>query len=121
MPPPNFRILIINTGLTEEQVLNSFVDAIPTTLTTETKKLNLNQQPTKLKVNVLEIWSSDDEEEGRIDLWKENKGTKAQSSRRVEKEKEEFEYVGLRKEKIEVEKEEKRDNIPLIIEGIAKQ
>ena len=42
----------------------------------------------ELKVKVLDIWSFDDEEEGRIDLWKGDKGIKAQASRRA-KEKEE--------------------------------
>ena len=64
------HILMINIGFLEEQVLNSFVNVTPTIPTLETKDLSLNWQPTELKVNVLDIWSSDDEKEGRIDLWK---------------------------------------------------
>ena len=53
MPPPNSQILMINTGLTEEQVLDSFVNTTPTMPTPETatpitptlkiKDLSLNQ------------------------------------------------------------------------------
>ena len=78
MPSPNSRIFMINTGLTEEQVLNFFINATPTILmpepvtpitrTPEIKDLSLNQQPIELKVNVLDIWSSDNEREGRFDL-----------------------------------------------------
>ena len=59
---------MINTGLMEEQVFNSFVDVTRTLPKPKTKALNLNQQLVELGVNVLEIWSSDDEEGGRIDL-----------------------------------------------------
>ena len=63
---------MINTGLTEEQVFNSFVDptlAIPKPTTKDLdQNLNHYQQPVKLSVNVLDIWSSDDEEGGKIDL-----------------------------------------------------
>ena len=58
----------------------------------------------KLKVNVLDIWSSDDEEEGRIDLWKEDKGTKAHASRRAEEKEEKFESGESKKGKVEEEK-----------------
>ena len=117
MPPPNPRILMINIGLTEEQVLNSFVNAnptiptpeiaTPTTPTPEIKDLSLNQQLIELKVNVLDIWSSDDEEEGRFDLWKEDSGTKARPSKRSEKRKEEAKGFGeSKKEEAESEEEE---------------
>ena len=55
MPPPNPHILMINTGLTKEQVLDSFVNATPTTPVPETKDLSLNRQLMELKVNVLDI------------------------------------------------------------------
>ena len=114
MPPPNPRILMINTSLTEEQVLNSFVNATPTmpmletatpiTSTPEIKDMSLNQQPIELKVNVFDIWSSDDEVEGRFDLWKEDSRTKAQPSRRSGKVKEESEgFGGSKKEEAELE------------------
>ena len=117
MPPPNSRILMINTGLTEEQVLNSFINVTPTMLTPETaipitptpelKDLSLNQQPIELKVNVLDIWSSDDEGERRFDLWKEDIGTKARPSKRSGKKKEKAEGSGkLKKEEAELEEEE---------------
>ena len=35
--------------------------------------MNQVQQPLELNVIVLDIWSSDDEEEGRIDLWRDDK------------------------------------------------
>ena len=54
---------------------------------------------------MLDIWNSDDKDEGRIDLWKDDKRIKAQSSRRAEEEKEKAKFMGLRKEKIELEKE----------------
>ena len=77
MPPPNPRILAINISLTEEQVIDSFINAISTIPTPETENLNLNLQLMELKVNILHIWSSDDEKEEKIDLWKENKESKA--------------------------------------------
>ena len=72
VPPPNPRILMINTGLTEEQVLSSFVDTNPTipkpSAKHQNQTINQSQQPKELHINVLDIWSSDDEEGGPIDL-----------------------------------------------------
>ena len=63
---------MINIGLTEEQVLNSFIDptlALSKPITKDLdQNLNQSQQPIELSVNVLDIWSSDDEEGGKIDL-----------------------------------------------------
>ena len=72
------HILIINTGLIEEQVLDSFIDAtfIPTPLKPETKSLKPNLQPIKLNVSILDIWSSNEEERNPVDLWKDGKKTK---------------------------------------------
>ena len=39
----------------------------------------------ELNINVLDIWSFDDEEGKRFDLWKDNKGVKAQPAAKVEK------------------------------------
>ena len=108
---------MINTGLTKEQVLDSFVNATPTMRTPETttpitpipeiKDLSLNQQPIELKVNVLDIWSSDDEGEGRFDLWKKDSGTKARPFKKTGKKKEEVEGSGeLKKEEAKSEEEE---------------
>ena len=38
----------------------------------------------ELGMNVLDIWSSDDEEGGRINLWKDDKGKKVQPVGKVE-------------------------------------
>ena len=69
---------MINTGLIEEQVLNSFVDptlAIPKPTTKDLdQNLNHGQQLVELSANVLDIWSSDDEKGGKIDLWRDDKG-----------------------------------------------
>ena len=66
---------MINTGLTEEQVFDSFIDASPTLLKPKPKDLNLNDQPMEIIVNFLDIWSSDNKDEGQINLW-EAKGKK---------------------------------------------
>lgn len=58
MPPPNPHLNMINTGLTEEQVFNSFVDttSILTSPKPKAKTLNLNQQvKDDLKVSILDI------------------------------------------------------------------
>ena len=68
VPPLNPRILMINIGLTKEQVFDSFVDTTPTFPKLMPKDLNLNDQPMELKVNILDIWSSDEEDKGQIDL-----------------------------------------------------
>ena len=58
-------------------------------------------------MNVLDIWSSDTEVEGRFDLWKEDSGTKAWPSKRFGKRKEEAEGSGgSKKEEAESEEEE---------------
>ena len=98
---------MINTGLTEEQVLNSFVNDTPITPTPEIKDLSLNQQLIELKVNVLDIWSSDDEGEGRFDLWKEDIRTKAWTFKKAGKKKEEAKRSG-ESEKKEAESEEEK-------------
>ena len=108
---------MIDTGLTEEQVLNSFVNATPTMLTPETatpiiptleiKDLSPDQQPIELKVNVLDIWSSDDEGEGRFDLWKEDSEIKARPYKKTRKKKEEAKGSGeSKKEEAKSEEEE---------------
>ena len=93
---------MINTGLTEEQVLNSFVDPTLAISKPITKDLDQNldqgQQPIELNINVLDIWSSDDEEGGKIDLWGDDKG-KAQSVAKTEEKSE-----GSKSEESEKEK-----------------
>ena len=51
-----------------------------------------------LDVNVLDIWSSDDEEKGKIDLWKDDNG-KAQPVAKIEEKPE-----GSKSEEIETKK-----------------
>ena len=59
---------MIGTGLTEEQVFNSFVDASPESTKAEPENLSQTKQPLELSVHVLDIWSSDDEHEGQVDM-----------------------------------------------------
>ena len=54
---------------------------------------------------MLDIWSSDNEEEGRIDLWKEDKGTKAHTSKRAE---EKEEKLNLRNQKRERQRKRRK-------------
>ena len=99
-------------GLIEEQVLNSFVDmtlAIPKPITENlNQSLNQTQQPLKFSVNVLDIQSSDDEEGGKIDLQRDDKG-KAQPTAKMEEKSEGSKSEEPEKGKGEsVEKEEKK-------------
>ena len=93
---------MINTRLTEERVLNSFIDptlAISKPITQNLgQNLNHSQRPVKLSVNVLDIWSSDDEEGGKIDLWKDDKG-KAQPVAKTEEKSEGPKSEGSKKDK----------------------
>ena len=108
---------MINTGLTKEQVLSSFVDANPTMPNPLTKDqnqtLNQSQQPKELHVNVLDIWSSDDEEGGPIDLWKDDKRKTPAVTKTEEKFEERAEGSESKESEKEkgksVEKEEKED------------
>ena len=68
-PPPDTPVLLIGTGLTEEQVFNSFVNANTELPRTEPESLPQNPQTPELPVHVLDIWSSDDEDVGPVDLW----------------------------------------------------
>ena len=78
---------MIGTGLTEEQVFNSFVDVIPESTGAETESLPQTKQPLELSVHVLDIWSSDDEQEGQVDLWENNKVKENQQVSGVEEKK----------------------------------
>ena len=73
------------------------------------KALDLKHQLIELDVNVLDIWSTDDEERGRIDLWKDDKGKKAQLVGKVDKKEKVAKSNEPEKEKAESEKEEKKD------------
>ena len=65
VPPPNQHVLMIDTGLTEEQVLNSFVDLKPIMPTQPTNNFERG-----LIVNMMDIWSSDDERnDEKVDVW----------------------------------------------------
>ena len=61
----------------------------------------------ELNVNILDIWSYDDEEGERIDLWRDDK-RKAQSVAKAEGKNEELKSEGSEKEKPKSEKEEER-------------
>ena len=80
---------MINTGLIEEQVFNSFIDVDPKSLRTKQKDPNQTEQPLEIALRVLDIWSSNDEGEGQIDFWegKESKVSQPveQSRRRKKK------------------------------------
>ena len=62
----------------------------------------------ELNVNVLDIWSFDDEEGKRFDLWKDNKGVKAQPAAKVEKKSEEAKPERIDKGKAKSEDGEKK-------------
>ena len=68
-PPPDAPILFIGTGLTEEQVFNSFVNTNAELQRAEPESLPQNPQTPELPVYVLDIWSSDDEDVGPVDPW----------------------------------------------------
>ena len=55
VPLPNAPVLMINIGLIEEQVLNSFVDITPNPPSSELRSLNPEEQPVELTINVLDI------------------------------------------------------------------
>ena len=98
---------MINIGLIEEQVLNSFIDTTLTTPKPITKNLDQNQQPIEPNVNVLDIWSSDDEEGGEL-IFGEKK-RKAQSVTKAEEKLEEPKTEESEKKKKEKpEKEEEK-------------
>ena len=60
-------------------------------------------------MSILDIWSSDEEERGLVDLWKDGKGTRARPVEKVEKKEEGAKPEGLEKERIESRKEEKKN------------
>ena len=76
--PPDAPILMISTGLTEQQVFNSFVNIDPGSPKVESEEPTQTKQPLELSVRVLDIWSSDDENEARVDLWENKKKEESQ-------------------------------------------
>ena len=96
---------MINTSIIEEQVFNSFIDVDPKTPRTEPKDLNHIEQPLELAIHVLDIWSSDDEGEGRIDLWESEESKVSQSIGKVGEKKEEIELTEPKVEEAESSKE----------------
>ena len=62
----------------------------------------------KLNVNILDIWSSDDKEVEKIDLWRDDKG-KAQPVAKAKKKHEESKSEESEKEKERWNKEEEKD------------
>ena len=68
-PPPDAPIHLIGTGLTEEQVLNSFVDIDAKPPMMGPESLPQNHQTPELPVLVLDVWSSDEEGVEPVDLW----------------------------------------------------
>ena len=55
VPPPDAPVLMIGTGLTEEQVFNSFVDVSPESTGAKTENFPQTIQPLELLVHVLDI------------------------------------------------------------------
>ena len=60
-------------------------------------------------MNVLNIWSSNDKDGGRVNLWKNDRERKAQPVRKVEKREEEAKPNELEDEKVDSKKEVKKD------------
>ena len=54
-PPPDALVLMIGTGLTEEQVFNSFVDISPEPLEIKPESLSQAKQPIELSMCFLDI------------------------------------------------------------------
>ena len=97
---------MISAGLTEEQVLNSFIDLEPTQLT---QPETIHKRG--LSINMMDIWSSDDEEAKKgIDVWEGERqwevGHVASTKQKKEKKKEE--PVEENKAKAEPETKKKR-------------
>lgn len=92
---------MICTGLTEEQVFNSFVNIGPKSPRTKPKSLPRAKQLLELSVHVLDIWSSDDEGGEQIDLWKNEEKKESQYIRKVEEKKQEAESVEVKAEEVE--------------------
>ena len=78
---------MINTGLIEEQVFNSFIDVDPKSPRTKPKDPNQTKQPPELVVHVLDIQSSNDEDVGSVDLWGKEGRTEDKQVRKVEENK----------------------------------
>ena len=69
-------------------------------------------------MHVLDIWSSDDEGEGHIDLWENEEKKESQQVGKVKEKKEEVESVEAKVEEVESsgEKEKKKDIIASVWE-----
>ena len=89
---------MIGTGLIEEQVFNSFVNVDPGSSKVELEEPTQAEQPIELSVCVLDIWSSDDENEALVDLWEDKEKEESQLVGKVEEKKEEVESVEAKAE-----------------------
>ena len=102
---------MIGTGLTEEQVLNSFIDREPNPKSTQFIEPEATYER-GLFVNMLDIWSSDDEEtqEG-IDVWGGEREWVVEPVASTEEKKEEKKEEPVIKEepKVELRTEEKEE------------
>ena len=88
-PPPDAPIHLIGTGLTEEQVFNSFVDTNSEPSRTEPESLPQNHQAPELPVFVLDVWSSDEEGPEPVDLWESEGQAEGEQVGKVEEKEEE--------------------------------
>ena len=86
-PPPDAPVLLIGNGLTEEQVFNSFVNTNAKLPRIEPESLPQNPQTPELPVHVLDIWSSNDEDIGSVDLWEKEGQTENKKVGKVEEKK----------------------------------
>ena len=100
-PPPDAPVLLIGPGLIEEQDFNSFVNANAELPRTEPESLPQNPQTPELPVHVLDIWSSDDEDVGPVDLWGKEGRTEDKQVRKVEENKTEADSLDAQPEEAE--------------------
>ena len=84
---------MIGTGLMEEQIFNSFVNNGPESTGAEIESLPQTEQPLELSVHILDIWSSDDERKGQVNLWENDEAKESRQVGEVEEKKEEKETV----------------------------
>ena len=92
---------MVDTGLIEEQVLNSIIDATP-----ESKNPSQKGWAAELTVNVLDIWGPDKVERWQIDIWGSGKERPEPSTEEVKKTKgEEIKGEQVLKTEYEEEKE----------------
>ena len=111
VPPPDAPILTIGTGLTEEQVFNSFVN--PNSSSAKPESFPRTKRTAELSVHMIDLWSSDDDESGEpIDLWDDEEEENSQQIGKVEGKKSETGSETIPAEKAErSNKEAKKEEV----------